>query len=138
MPCWSKNCEMEHAHHLAEDFLTKPKAQQGAPWFGRVEIWSWNKHNILMYRWWGKPNGWGAFSKCTTWIIYYLVLNPFYWEGWHLGALPYIWNMVDIGFLWMPIVGPFVCKPFSNIEFIIRKKLFGKSSSTPLFKNVPL
>jgi hypothetical protein len=46
--------------------------------------------------------------------------------------------MVDIGFLWMPIVGPFVCKPFSNIEFIIRKKLFGKSSSTPLFKNVPL
>jgi hypothetical protein len=41
--------------------------------------------------------------------------------------------MVDIGFLWMPIVSPFVCKPYLNIEFFVRKQLFGKSSSTPLF-----
>jgi hypothetical protein len=41
--------------------------------------------------------------------------------------------MVDIGFQWMPIVGPFVCKPYLNIEFFIRKQLFGKPSSTPLF-----
>jgi hypothetical protein len=41
--------------------------------------------------------------------------------------------MVDIGLLWMPIVGPFVYKPYLNIEFFVRKQLFGKSSSTPLF-----